>query len=398
MSEYNVPRFDVNFDPAGFVVDVNSLYAYLSRLHDARDPRGLRYSLVTVLLLVVLAKLAGEDRLSGITEWARHRQQQLAEALQLKTVRAPCLNTYRNVLGHLIDLHELEQVVHDFFAAQPGAGQSVVISVDGKTLRGTLPRGHSHGLHLLAAYLPQEGWVLAQVEVSGKENEIPAAARVLKTLDLRGKIVTGDALLSQRRLSVQIVQAGGDYLWRIKENQVTVYQDLVRLFATEPTIKGFSPASHDDFRSARTFDHAHGRKEWRAITVSQIMKGYLDWPGVEQVFRIERRSEGTDGHVTQQVVYGVTSLTATTASPSRLLALVRQHWEIENGLFYRRDETLREDWCHVTRGQTAHALAIINNLIIGLMRRQGGRNLPQVRRYYDAHPQAAINAVLGRPN
>jgi hypothetical protein len=118
-----------------------------------------------------------------------------------------------------VQVEELEQVVREFFAAQPGAGQSVVISLDGKTIRGTIPAGRSRGVHLLAAYLPEEGWVLLQVRVEQQENEIPAALRVVKALNLRGKIVTGDALLAQRELSTVIVEQGGHYIWTIKKNQ-----------------------------------------------------------------------------------------------------------------------------------------------------------------------------------
>ena len=91
-------------------------------------------------------------------------------------------------------MEDLEQVVREFFAQQPKAGHSLVIALDGKTLRGTIAAGQTRGQHLLAAYLPAEGWVLFQVEVESKENEISAAPRVLHMLDLRGKIVTGDAL------------------------------------------------------------------------------------------------------------------------------------------------------------------------------------------------------------
>lgn len=398
MPEYIAPSLDVNLDPNGFVIDLNSLYAFLARLHDTRKAKGLRYSLVTILLFVVLAKLAGEDRLFGISEWVRHRQVLLAEALHLKKPRGPCLNTYRQVLGQVIAVQEFEQVVHDFFAAQAGAGRSVQIALDGKTLRGTIPAGQTKGVHLLAAFAPAEGWVLMQVEVDGKENEIPAAPRVLKCLDLRGKVVTGDALLAQRHLSVQIVEAGGDYLWAVKENQETLYQDLERLFAPEPVVKGFSPASHDDFETVKSFDHAHGRYEWRTLTVSSALKDYLDWPYAAQVFKLEQRFvRVADGKELHELSYGVTSLTQAEASPARLLALKRGHWGIENKSHYRRDETLREDWCHLRKGHTAHTLATINNLVLGLILGQGLQNVPQARRDYEAHPEKALRLVLAAP-
>ena len=119
-----------------------------------------RWSQVTVLVFIILAKLAGEDHLHGIAQWVRLRQVELAVALALVKPQAPHATTYSRVLNHAVDIVAFERVVSGFFAAQPGAGESVELSLDGKTLRGTIPAGESQGLHLLAAYLPQEGWVL----------------------------------------------------------------------------------------------------------------------------------------------------------------------------------------------------------------------------------------------
>lgn len=394
--EYTTPTIDVNVEPDGFVIDLDSLYACLARLQDWRHARGVRYSLVTVLVYIVLAKLAGQDRVYGISQWVSYRRVALAEALHLVKPRAPCVNTYRTLLGHVIDIEQFEQVVRDFFAARPKAGQSVVIALDGKTLRGTIAAGQTHGRHLLAAYLPAEGWVVCQVEVGGKENEITAAPRVLKCLDLREKVVTGDALLAQRDLSRQIVAAGGDYVWTVKDNQSALRQDIQVLFQPEAVVKGFSPTPKD-LRVARTCEKHHGREEQRTLTASSDLRGYLDWPAAEQVFKLERHFTRTaDGKVTHEVVYGITSLTAQAASPARLLELSRAHWGIENGLHYRRDETLREDWCQLKKGDAPRAMAVINNLIVGLVLRLGYTNLAAARRYFDAHPQAAQHVLLRR--
>ena len=223
---------------------------------------------------------------------------------------------------------------HDYFANQDKAGESVLLNLDGKTLRGTIPAGQTRGVHLLAAYLPAEGWALAQVEVAAKENEIPASARRLKALDLQGKIITGDALLAQRDLSRQIVEAHGDYVWTLKANQPQMCEDLAMLFAGEKTVPGFSPATKD-FRTAQTTEKGHGRIEQRTLTASTELKGYGDWPYAEQVFKLERDfTRVADGQVMHEVVYGVTSLTIREASAARLLELVRGHWAIENRLHY----------------------------------------------------------------
>jgi len=392
--EYTPAKLDVNLDAAGLVIDVDSLYMGLSQLVDQRAKRGIRYQLVTVLVLIVLAKLSGEDRLSGIAEWVSHRAAILAEALHWVKARVPHRTTYSRILAHAVDIQEFEQVTSQFFAQQANTGRSIVVSLDGKTLRGTIAAGQSQGLHLLAAFLADEGCVLMQVEVEGQENEVTAAPRVLRSLDLRGKVVTGDALLAQRHLSAQIVEAGGEYIWPVKENQPELRRDITTLFEPEQCVKGFSPALKD-FRTAQSVEKGHGRIEQRTITVSSELKGYLDWPYAEQVFKLERHTQRVkEDKITHDLVYGVTSLTAQKAGAQQLLQWTRKHWQIENGLFYRRDETLREDWCHLRMGQAAHAMAIINNLVLGLLLRRGVQNVPQARRYYTAHLNEALQLIL----
>lgn len=394
MRQYSAPNFDVNLDPTGFVIDLDSLYTVLARLKDSRHARGIRYSLVTILVCIVLAKLAGEDYLAGIAEWVAKRKKPLREMLHWANPRAAHRTTYSRILGRVIEIAEFEQVVRDYFAKQASAGESVLLNLDGKTLRGTIPAGQTRGVHLLAAYLPEEGWVLAQVKVESKENEIPASARLLKALDLQGKIITGDALLAQRDLSRQIVAAQGDYVWTLKENQPQMCEDLATLFAGEQTVKGFSPATKD-FRTAETVEKAHGRIERRTLTASGELKGYGDWPYAEQVFKLERHfTRVADGQVMHEVVYGVTSLTAREANAARLLELVRGHWGIENRLHYRRDQTLREDWYHVRMGTAPQAMAVINNLVLGLIDQQDFRSVPEARRHYAANLDQALNLIL----
>jgi predicted transposase YbfD/YdcC len=397
MAKYTPLAFEINLCPAGIVFEVGSLFEAFCALHDQRDARGLRYALVTVLVFVVLAKLAGENHLRGIAQWVNLRAALLATFLALAKPQAPHATTYSRILGQAVTVEEFEQVTRGFFAKQPKGGTSVVISLDGKTMRGTIPAGQSRGLHLLAAFLPDEGWVLIQVEVGTKENEIPAAARVLNVLDLRGKIITGDALLAQRELSLQIVAAGGEYIWIIKDNQPETRQDIERLFAPETCTPGFSAAAHDDFHTDATIEKGHGRIERRTITVSSALKGYLNWPAVEQVFQLEREfTRVKDSKVMHEVVYGLTSLTAPEASPKRLLELIRKHWEIENRLHYRRDDTLREDRCTLRTGHAAQAMAAINNLVLGLLGRQGVTNVPDARRHFARYPEEALTLIVRR--
>ncbi len=394
MQKYTPLSFEINLRPEGFVFDVGSLFESLLALHDQRDARGIRYALVTVLVFVVLAKLGGEDWLRGIAQWVAERQEGLAEFLGLAKSQAPCYTTYGRILGRAVVVDEFEQAVGNFFAALPGAGHTVEIALDGKTLRGTIPLGATRGVHLLAAYFPGDGLVFVQVAVESHENEIVAAPRVLKMLDLQGKIVTGDALLTQRKLSVQIVEAGGDYVFPVKENQPQLHEDIRTVFEPEKCVKGFSPAMKD-FRSAAKVEKGHGRIEKRTLTVSCELKGYVDWPYAAQVFKLEREfTRMNTGKITHEVVYGITSLTAREAGAKRLLAITRGHWGIESGLHYRRDVTLHEDRCRVRTGHAPQALAVINNLVLGLFARLGYTSAPEARRHFAAHLDEAVNLIL----
>ena len=180
----------------------------------------------------------------------------------------------------------------------------------------------------------------------------------------------------------------------MKGNQEALAEDIAVHFELAPLAKGCCPAPVP-FPSAQSVDKGHGRLECRTIQVSSALRGYLDWPYAEQVFKLERHTRRLkDGKETRQTVYGITSLRAEKASPQRLLALVRKHWQIENGLHYRRDETLREDWCHLRIGHAQQAMAIINNLVLGLLLRQRHKNVPQARRFYAAYPEKAIRLIL----
>ncbi len=397
--KYNTALIEIRvpLSEDGYAFDIGSLYDRFLPLIDKRHARGKRFELALVLVLIVLAKLAGADNPTSIAEWARHREGMLIPLLQVVREHLPSHNTYRRALRDYVERSDLQQVINEFFQSMPGVGQSVLIALDGKTLRGSIPTGHTRGVHLLAAYLPYEGIVLFQVAVGRKENEISAAPQLLKALDLRGKIVRGDALLTQRDLSTQIVEAGGKYVWVVKDNQLETLKAIETLFQPLSALPGTSlPAN--DFRTATTVNKGHGRLEERTLTTSSLLKGYLPWPYVEQVFRLERRRVTlATGEVEHEVVYGLTALTAQEAGPKQLLALMRDYWGIENGLHYRRDVTLHEDATQLLAPRMAEAMALINNLVIGLVMHHGWKNLAKARRYLDAHLPDALALVLRAP-
>jgi predicted transposase YbfD/YdcC len=310
------------------VFSLDSLYGHLAKLTDRRKRRGVRYSLATILVLITLAKLCGQDKPYGIADWVQQRRHFLVEALRLKRGQLPHHSTYRRILESVLSGEELERTLSAFISQLPQAGQAVVIAIDGKTLRGTITREDPFGLHLLAAYLPGEGLVLMQLVVEkDKENEIVVAPQLLGCLDLRNKVVVGDAMQTQRALSLQILAAGGDFVWVLKDNQPATRQAVEQLFAPPPPIAGWNNPP-TDFQTARTVTKAHGRVEERTLTTSSLLNDYLDWPSLAQVFKLERRfTTVATGAVYHEVQYGLSSLTAAEASPQRLLEIVQSEWE-----------------------------------------------------------------------
>jgi predicted transposase YbfD/YdcC len=379
-----------------FFFDLGSLYQHLEKLTDRRDPRGVRYPLAVALVFIILAKLAGEQEPRGIAQWVALRKDLLREALLFDRDTTPAAITFSRILGQPVDVTELQQAVSRFLLSRPRADQAVEISLDGKALRGTISAGQRHGLHLLAAYLPDAGVVLMQMEVGAKENEIVAAPRLLKSVDLQGKIITGDAMFAQRELSRQVVKAGGDYVWSVKENQPSLRSDIAALFEIEEGRTALK-AMPNDLQRAATADQQHGRLEQRRITTSGLLAGQSDWPGLRQVFKIEREIEQVaTGKKHSETVYGVSSLSEKQADAGRLLEIVRKHWMIENGLHYRRDWSLREDYCRLRIGEAAQAMAVLNNLVVGLALRQGFKYRPDARRTYSAQPLEGLKLILRR--
>lgn len=302
--------------------------------------------------------------------------------------------TYRRVLQLIVSPNELERLLSEYHQSCLKTGTELVFSLDGKTVRGTIPSGESRGTHLLSLYVPGQGLVLMEAKVDQKENEIVVAPDILKQVSLEGAIVLADAMHTQRETSRQVLQAGGDYVWMVKGNQARTLWAIQKLFVHEAcNLKNGAPLSKD-IRTAKTVNKGHGRREKRTLWASTELNDYLDWPGVAQVFRIERLVWHEKHHgYTRQVVYGLTSLSPTRTSPKKLLALSRQYWNIETGLHYRRDVTLKEDATRLTLGNAGHTMAILNNVVIGLCLQNGFQNLAQARRLFCARPELALNLL-----
>jgi predicted transposase YbfD/YdcC len=366
------------------VFDMGQLIKQLEKVTDLRKAKGKQYALPILLASILLAKLSGEQKPTGITEWIKLRRKQLMTAFQCQRQTAPSLNTIRRTMEETITAEELHKIFRAFLHQEYGGQQTALIALDGKTLRGTIPKGKTRGVHLLAAYLPEEGIVLLQVAVDSKENEITAAPELLQQLDLRQRVVCGDAMFTQRDLSVQIIAQGGDYIWFVKDNQPQLRADVEQFFVPPRKAKGWHIESLPQ-ETAQTTGKAHGRLEQRTLTLMSDDTQFIEWPGLRQVFKLERKVIFCrTGECTCETVYGITSLAPEQVDAQQMFKWTQSYWGIENGLHYRRDTTLQEDVTRMSGKNQPEVMATFNNFIVGLANKLGFINMASALRVFDA--------------
>jgi predicted transposase YbfD/YdcC len=387
-------------------VETLSVYRAFEQVADGRHKRGVRYSVALILTLIVLAKLAGMTTPLAIAEWVRLRAGWLRKVLPGTRERFPCAATYSNVL-RAVDAAQVNEVVTQLLTrvgatkrcgdepsrlvGQAEREEHVHVALDGKTLRGTLSHeaADQRKMHQLALYETQTGLVLKEQVVGDKENELSIVSQFLSPVWVKGRIISADALHTQRTFCTDVTHGGGYFLLIAKGNQSTLRDDL-HLFFSEP------PADCQDWRTARTCDKGHGRLEIRQLEASTELNEFLadKWTGVAQVFRLVR-TVTKKGKTSEEVVHGLTALSPAQASAEELLALVREHWAIENRLHWRRDVTLREDDCQVRKGEAPRVLAVLNSCLLALLDFVGVSNVPSQMRTFDAYPLQAVRLLLG---
>jgi predicted transposase YbfD/YdcC len=228
----------------------------------------------------------------------------------------------------------------------------------------------------------------ALLPIAGKGREAATLCDYLSGRNCQNLVITADALHTQRRLCRLIRRQQGDYLFVVKRNQKSLYEDIRFLFSCEPN--AWFPE-----QTAKTVDYGHGRIEVRRIRTTCELNLYLadQWPGVAQVFLVERQIT-EHGRTTRSFVGGITSLTPEQASPHRLLQLLREHWHIENRNHWRRDASLGEDACKVASIRAALTLAMLNNAVLFLLDRAERRNARSAMRLFDAKPHKALELIF----
>ncbi len=374
---------------------LRSIYEFLCRVPEYRKARGIRHRLPTVLAIAVAAKLAGVRGVVAIGEFASRLTQPRLSAVSaffspsLKRYVAPSRSSIHRILTEL-DPEVVDRAVRGF--VDQSRCPHDALAVDGKSADGELMRGRDKERTLVAAIEHESGLAIGQVASSTGGGEIRGARRLLREIDIEGRVVTLDALHAQRKTARLIVGRGGDFVMTVKGNQAALLDDVAAFDWDAGPVRASERV---------TLDKAHGRLETRrcrAIGLDRVSSEYVGMPHRRQAFRVEReRKAPRTGKTTIETVFGVTSLGPERASASELLALNRGHWAIENRLHYVRDFTYDEDRNRVRAKSLRRNLASLANAAISIVRLDGRfPYMPQANRHFAARQGDAMSQVTRR--
>lgn len=377
--------------------EYTTLVDALRSVPDPRKARGQRYPWAVLLTVIAAALASNQPHGRAISQWVREHADDLGDVLAAGPGRIPSEATLRRAL-QAVDVVALDTCVQALWpaterpVAERAAADLVGIAIDGKAVRGV--RAHGRVVHLLSL-VRHDGRVLAQTAVADKTTEITAAPGLLAAQPLHGRVITMDALLTQRALARQIQRQGGHYLMAVKDNQPALLNAISTLFTVPPWLPAERP--HEVWE-AQTIEKGHGRLETRTLVASTSLNAYVRWPALGQVLqRTCRRIQLATGAVTEETSYAITSLTPDEAAPAVLERVWRGHWTIENRVHYVRDVAFGEDATRAYVGNTAHALASLRNALLNLLRAAGWHRIPDALRHHAARVERALELIGVQP-
>jgi predicted transposase YbfD/YdcC len=339
------------------------LISIFSRIEDPRIDRQRLHKLIDIIVIAICAVICGADTWVDIAEYGNKKKKFLARFLELPN-GIPSHDTFGRVCS-LLDGEAFQNCFFEWVKSVQEKTDGQVIAIDGKQLRRSHNRGHGkNALHLVSAWVKANHLVLGQVKVDGKSNEITAIPTLLDRIDVKGCIVTLDAMGCQKEIAKKIVEKRGDYVLAVKENQGKLYEDICFLFRFE------DGQGYDDYQ--KTVNKAHGRVEIRECwTISDddwldYLKQRPDWSGLNTLIMVKaERRVGKE--ISKQTRFYISS---SSRNAKELLDAIRDHWSIENGLHWVLDIAFREDESRVRIGHAAQNLATIRRLATTLLKKE----------------------------
>lgn len=331
------------------------------------DPRAanVRHRLVDILVMALCAMICDADGWDDIEDFVRVKADWFTRFLDLRH-GVPSADTFRRVISRL-DPQAFEQCFINWMQAvvQQSAGR--LLAVDGKSIRRSFEQSWDKiGMaHMVSVFCGRNGLSLAQLKSEGKGNELAAIRQLLGLVDLRGATVSIDAIGCQKDIAAQIIDAGGDYLLAVKENQKTLHR-RVQVEMDDLIRSRFKGVWHDHHQDT---DAGHGRIEGRQVWATDQLgwlKQAADWPRLKSVVVVQAQREVIGQEPTVERRYYISSL----APDAALLGqAIRGHWGIENGLHHVLDVSFHEDDSRIRRGHGAQNTSRLRRIALNLLKR-----------------------------
>lgn len=343
--------------------NTSSIQAHFSSLKDPRINRQKQHDLMEMLIIAICAALCGIDDMEGIALYGRLKIDWFKTFLELKN-GIPSHDTFGRVFS-LLNPKEFEACFRSWIEALASEVIADVVAIDGKSVRGSFDRASGKSpLHMVSAFAARAGLCLGQEATDAKSNEITAIPVLLKSLALKGCIVTIDAMGCQKDIAKEIViTAKADYVLALKGNQGTLHQDVRDYF--EGSHAPWKSAPHSLFEET---DKGHGRIEIRRVVATEDIKWLpqgKEWCGLKSIVMLESTRIVNEKESTERRYY-ISSLPADAA---QIGGAIRQHWAIENRLHWCLDVTYNDDTSRIRKDHAPQNMTILRRLAVNLLRK-----------------------------
>jgi predicted transposase YbfD/YdcC len=341
----------------------NSILEHFAELPDPRIERTRRHRLQDIVTIAICAVICGAEGWTDMELFGKAKESWFKTFLELPN-SIPSHDTFGRVISAL-DPDAFERCFQAWIESLAGSSAGKLVAIDGKTLRHSFDQASKKAaIHMISAWVSANHLVFGQIVTDAKSNEITAIPLLLKMLELTNSTVSIDAMGCQKDIAQTIIDGGGDYVFGLKGNQGTLYEE-VKLFLDDAIEQDFKEMEHDFYR---TVDGGHGRVETRRIWCTNEIGWLQDrsaWAGLKSIAAVEHeRTE--DNKTTVERRYFISSLDGRDAKA--MAGAIRGHWGIENGLHWSLDVSFREDDCRVRKGHGAQNLSRLRRMALNLLK------------------------------
>jgi len=365
---------------------VRDLIVLMDQVDDPREP-NIRHKLGDILVIAVLAVICGANSAVEIELFGRSKRSWLRTFIDLPG-GIPSHDTFNRLLA-LISPESFEAAFTRWLKTLNQDTQDArLIAADGKTIRGSMERANTRsGINMVTAYCVQSGLALAQMGTTGKGKEAPTLKKLLACMDLRGAVVTVDALHCRPKVANQILDQHGDYIMQLKGNNAEMHRAAYRVMTSvmDPDTRFYGYRDH-----VVVENQGHGRQETRCVWVTDQVDPVTyypmqRWDGIRTLVLVENHREMLNGQVESERHVYLSSLDKPSAQT--MLEHIRGHWGIENGLHWMLDVGFREDECRMRTGHAAENMSRLRRIGLNLLKQdkttKAGINAKRLRCGWD---------------